>query len=145
MFALLNRLETHLARFPEGVLLLFVRIAAAQVFWFSGRSKVEGWFTFRSDVVDLFRDEYRLPLITPELAAPLSAVAEHVLPLLLVLGLFSRFAALGLLVMTLVIQLFVYPDAWWTQHFLWMGLLLVVVVRGGGGISLDRYRMQPTL
>lgn len=138
MLALYRRFEMLAARFPEAAVLLAVRIAAAQPFWASGRSKVEGWFTFRPEVVDLFRDEYRLPLIPPEIAAPLTTVAEHVLPLLLVLGLFSRGAALGLFVMTLVIQLLVYPDAFWPVHSLWFALLLVVLWRGGGAWSLDR-------
>jgi putative oxidoreductase len=138
MLAIYRRFEALAARLPEAAVLLAVRIAAAQPFWASGRSKVEGWFTFRPEVVDLFRDEYRLPLIPPEIAAPLATVAEHGLPLLLVLGLFSRGAALGLFVMTLVIQFLVYPDAFWPVHSLWFALLLVVLWRGGGAWSLDR-------
>ncbi len=116
--------------------LLFARIAIAHVFWASGRTKVEG-LHLREGVVDLFRDEYALPLIPPEVAAPLAAVAEHVFPVLLVLGLFSRLSALGLAVMTLVIQLFVYPDAWWTHHALWLAILLVIATVGPGQVSLD--------
>lgn len=138
MLALYRRFEALTARLSEPAVLLAVRIAAAQPFWASGRSKVEGWFTFRPEVVDLFREEYRLPLIPPEIAAPLATVAEHGLPLLLVLGLFSRGAALGLFVMTLVIQFLVYPDAFWPVHSLWFALLLVVLWRGGGAWSLDR-------
>lgn len=138
MLGIYRRFEAFAARLPEAAVLLAVRIAAAQPFWASGRSKVEGTFTFRPEVVDLFRDEYRLPVIPPEWAAPLATVAEHVLPLLLVLGLFSRGAALGLFVMTLVIQLLVYPDAFWPVHSLWFALLLVVLWRGGGAWSLDR-------
>ena len=138
MLAHYRRFETLAARLPEAAVLLAVRIAAAQPFWASGRSKVEGWFDFRPEVIDLFRDEYRLPLLAPELAAPLTTVAEHVLPVLLVLGLCTRGAALGLFVMTLVIQLLVYPDAFWTVHSLWFALLLVVLRYGGGAWSLDR-------
>lgn len=138
MLAPYRRFEMLAARLPEAAVLLVLRIAAAQPFWASGRSKVEGWFTFRPEVVDLFRDEYRLPLIPPEIAAPLTTLAEHLLPLLLVLGLFSRGAALGLFVMTLVIQLLVYPDAFWPVHSLWFALLLVLLWRGGGAWSLDR-------
>jgi putative oxidoreductase len=137
---MIRRAETLLARLPEAAVLLFVRVAAAQPFWASGRSKAEGWFGLRPEVIDLFRDEYRLPVIPPELAAPLTMAAEHVLPALLVLGLFTRFAALGLAGMTMVIQLLVYPDAWWPVHSLWLGLLLVLIARGGGGWSLDRLR-----
>lgn len=138
MLALYRRFEVLSAHLPEAAVLLAVRIAAAQPFWASGRSKVEGLFSFRPEVVDLFRDEYRLPLIPPEIAAPLATVAEHGLPLLLVLGLCTRGAALGLFVMTLVIQLLVYPDAFWPVHSLWFALLLVAVWRGGGDWSLDR-------
>lgn len=131
--ALLGRL------LPEGLVLLFVRIVAAHPFWASGRSKVEGLFSMRPAVVDLFRYEYDLPLIPPEIVAPMATVAEHALPILLVLGLFTRFAALGLIVMTLVIQFLVYPDAWWTVHSLWMGLLLILVARGSGPLAIDRW------
>ena len=134
-----DRLFTHI---PEALLLLFVRIVVSHVFWASGQTKTEGRWHLRPETIDLFRDEYKLPLISPELAAPLAAAAEHILPLLLVLGLFSRFAALGLAFMTLVIQFLVYPDAWWTQHSLWLALLLVIMVRGGGALALDRFVMN---
>ena len=87
--------------------------------------------------VELFRDEYKLPLLTPELAAQMATVAEHLFPVLLVLGLFTRLSALALLGMTLTIQLFVYPDAWPT-HLSWAGLMLYLVGRGAGSVSLDR-------
>ena len=138
MLTLYHRFEAQLARIPEALVLLFVRIVAADPFWASGRTKVDGLFTLRPEAVDLFREEYNLPLISPELAAPLTMVAEHVLPALLVLGLLTRFSAVGLIVMTLVIQFLVYPDAWWPVHSLWLGLLLVIVQRGGGTLALDR-------
>lgn len=139
MLNLIRTANEWFGRINESALLLFVRIAAGHVFWASGRTKVDGWVTLRPETIDLFRDEYRLPLIAPEVAAPLAALAEHALPILLVLGLFTRFAAVGLIVMTLVIQFLVYPDAWWAQHSLWLGLLLVILVRGPGGLSLDRW------
>ncbi len=142
MLKLYSRFEALLDRIPNALVLLFVRITAAQPFWFSGRSKVEGWFTMRPEVVDLFRYEYDLPLVSPEIAAPMATVAEHVLPILLVLGLFTRFSAAGLLIMTAVIQLLVYPDAWWTVHSLWTALLLVPLAMGGGAISLDSLLMK---
>jgi hypothetical protein len=77
------------------------------------------------------REEYKVPLIPPDLAAYLSTIGEHVFPVLLVLGLASRLSALGLLFMTLVIQLFVYPDGW-PDHILWIALLLLIVARGPG-------------
>ncbi|MBU6207383.1 MAG: DoxX family protein [Alphaproteobacteria bacterium] len=123
--------------------MLFLRIVSAHVFWASGRSKImDGtWFSLRPEIIDQFRDDFHTPY--PALFAPLAATMEHVLPILLVLGLFSRFAALGLVGMTLFIQFFVFPDAWWTVHSLWLGLLLTIVVRGGGVWSLDRWVMQP--
>jgi putative oxidoreductase len=86
---------------------------------------------------ELFRTEYRLPLVPPEIAAPLAAYAEHLFPVLLVLGLATRLSALALLGMTLVIQVFVYPDAWPT-HLSWAALLLYLAGRGAGSLSLDR-------
>lgn len=139
MLKAVRRLDATFGRIPEALLLLFVRIVAAHIFWASGRSKMDGWLTMRPEIVDLFRDEYALPVIPPEIAAPLTAAAEHVLPVLLVLGLFTRLSALGLIVMTLVIQILVYPDAWWPQHSLWLGLLLVILWRGGGAWSADRF------
>lgn len=121
----------------DSLLSLVARIAAAGIFFLSGRTKVDGALTVTDSAIGLFRDEYRLPLIAPELAAHLAAYAEHLFPLLLVLGLFTRGAALALLGMTAVIQLFVYPDAWVT-HLSWAGLLLFLVGRGGGAVALDR-------
>ncbi len=141
MLTLIRKADGLFTRIPEAALLLFIRIVSGHVFWASGETKTEGYFHLRPETVDLFRDEYKLPLISPELAAPISAAAEHILPILLLFGLFSRFAALGLVIMTLVIQFLVYPDAWWPQHSLWLGLLLVIVVRGGGNWSLDRWLM----
>ena len=113
------------------------RVGIAGVFFVSGRTKVEGLLTVTDGAYALFRDEYRLPLLSPELAAHLAAYAEHVFPLLLVLGLFTRLSALALLAMTAVIQVFVYPDAWVT-HLSWAGLLLLLVARGGGRWAVDR-------
>lgn len=141
MLNIIRAADRSFGRLSESAVLFFVRIAAGHVFWASGQTKVEG-LALRPETIDLFRDEYRLPLISPELAAPLAALAEHLLPALLVIGLFSRFAALGLIGMTLVIQFLVYPDAWWPQHSLWLGLLLVVLVRGPGNWSLDRWVMS---
>jgi len=121
---------------PASVQLLAARFAAAAIFFLSGRTKVEGWFTLKDSTIDLFRYEYMLPLVPPEVAAPLAAFAEHALPLLLVAGLFTRCAALGLLGMTAVIEIFVYPQAWPT-HLSWAALLLPLVAQGAGRFSLD--------
>ena len=121
----------------DGALALVARIAIAAIFLQSGRTKVEGFLTVTPSAVELFRTEYRLPVVPPEVAAHLAAWSEHLFPALLVLGLFTRCSALALLGMTLVIQVFVYPDAWPT-HLSWAGLLLLVAARGAGPASLDR-------
>ncbi len=143
MLKTIRALDTQFSRIPEAAILLFARIVVAHVFWASGRSKVEDWFSFRPEVVDLFRDEYRLPLVPPEIAAPLVTLAEHGLPILLAVGLLTRLSALALIFMTLIIQIFVYPDAWWTQHSLWIAPLLFLLTRGGGAWSLDHYLLSP--
>jgi putative oxidoreductase len=132
----LDRLVTH------DVLALAARFSIAAIFLQSGRTKVEGLLAVTPGAIELFRTEYKLPLLSPELAAHLAAYAEHLFPLLLVLGLATRLSAAALLGMTLVIQLFVYPDAWPT-HLSWAGLLLYLVGRGGGRWSLDRLLRIP--
>ena len=122
---------------PHDALALIDRVAIGAIFFLSGCTKVEGWLTVTQGTYSLFRGEYKLPLIPVEIAAHAAAWAEHLFPLLLVLGLFTRLSALALLGMTLVIQLFVYPDAWPT-HLCWAGLLLYLVGRGAGALSLDR-------
>ena len=122
---------------PHDALALIDRVGIAALFFLSGRTKVEGWLTVTEGAYALFREEYKLPLIPVGIAAHAAAWAEHLFPLLLVLGLFTRLSALALLGMTLVIQVFVYPDAWPT-HLSWAGLLLYLVGRGAGALSLDR-------
>lgn len=125
---------------PESLMLLFVRVVLGGIFWRSGQTKVEPgtWFTLTDSTRELFRTEYAGVPLPPDLAAPLANAAEHVFPAMLLAGLFTRFSALGLIGMTLVIQIFVYPDAWWPEHSLWIGLALILLVRGGGLISLDK-------
>lgn len=122
---------------PSSLLLFVARLGIAAIFFFSGRTKVEGFLTITDSARDLFETEYRLPLLSPDLAVHLATYAEHLLPLLLVLGLFTRCAALGLFAMTLVIQVFVYPDAWPT-HLSWAAILLPLIAYGAGRFSLDR-------
>ena len=121
---------------PLDLLQLVQRLGIAAVFFQSGRTKVEGIFTIPDTTVELFRSEYALPLLPPELAAYMAAGAEHLFPVLLVLGLFTRLSAAALLGMTLVIQTFVYPDAWPT-HLSWAGLMLPLIALGGGRYALD--------
>jgi putative oxidoreductase len=103
---------------------------------------VTGVLTISPSTYALFADEYRVPLLPPEVSAHIATYAEHLFPLLLVLGLFTRISALALLGMTLVIQTFVYPDAWPT-HLSWAAILLFLIGRGGGAISLDRALRLP--
>lgn len=126
------------SRVFEGVALLVVRLALAAQFWRSARTKVtEGtWLDIDPITFDLFRDEYHMPY--PEVTGVLATYAEHGLPMLVMLGLATRFGAAGLFVMTSVIQLFVYPDAFWNPHVMWFGLSLVLVARGGGMFAMDR-------
>lgn len=124
-----------LNRIPHDLTALIARVSIGAVFWQSGQTKVDGWHVTDSAVY-LFENEYKLPLIDPWLAAHLAAFNEHFFPLLLVIGLASRFAALALLGMTLVIEIFVYPDAWPT-HGTWAACLLIIIAGGPGRFSID--------
>ena len=138
-------------RIPHAFVALVARFSIAAVFWNSGQTKVEGlavnfisgefrlgWPRLSDSAVALFQDEYKLPFIPPELAAPMAATAEHVFPLLILFGLATRFSALALLVMTLVIQVFVYPGAYAT-HATWAAVLLYLMARGPGLLSVDHW------
>ena len=125
---------------PHGLLALVSRFAVASVFWRSGQTKVSG-FSLREETFVVFREEYKVPLLPPDLAAYLATTAEHVFPVLLILGFASRLSALGLFGMTMVIQLFVYPDGW-PEHILWIASLLLIIARGPGAISLDKLIWQ---
>jgi len=148
---LITRAHALMARIPESAVALLGRFSVAAVFWKSGQTKIEGlqidivdgsfelgWPRLSSSAVDLFRDEYQLPLLPPELGAVMAAAGEHVLPLLLLAGLGTRFAALGLLGMTAVIQFLVYPGAYPT-HGVWAAVLLWLMVRGPGRLSIDHW------
>jgi putative oxidoreductase len=152
-----------LSAIPDSFLSLCARIFPAAVFWLSGETKVEGDNIFalfqkakdghlqesataflhklaglplKDSAISLFQEEYKVPLLDPTVAAHLAAFAEHFFPLLLVLGLASRFAALALLGMTAVIEIFVYPGEW-PLHGVWATCFLVVIARGAGVFSLD--------
>ena len=138
-----------LQRIPDDAIALLGRFSIAAVFWKSGQTKVQGFAIdivngefqlglpqLSDSVVALFREEYKLPLLPPELAAPMAAFAEHLFPLLILIGLATRFSALALLVMTATIQLLVYPDAYPT-HGVWAAVLLFLVARGPGTVSMD--------
>jgi putative oxidoreductase len=118
------------------LLALVSRISIAAIFFQSGRTKVEGFLTITEGTYELFRTEYKLPLIPPEIAAHLSASVETFVPVFLVLGLLTRLSATVLLGMTTIIEIFVYPDAWPT-HLSWAAILLYLIGRGAGRWSLD--------
>ena len=126
-------------RIPESLMLLFMRVVLAGIFWRSGQTKLaEGsWFQISDSAYYLFETEYSGVPLPSHFAAVMATVSEHLFPVLLVFGLFTRAAALALLGMTMVIQIFVYPDAWWTEHSLWVAMQLALIVRGAGAISLD--------
>lgn len=136
-------------RLPDSLIALLGRFSIAAVFWKSGQTKVQGfvvdivsgdfqlgWPHLSDSAVALFMEEYRLPLLPPETAATLAALGEHVFPVLLLFGLATRFSALALLGMTLVIQLLVFPGGYAT-HGTWAAVLLWLVARGPGAFSLD--------
>lgn len=131
-----RRLEPALDRLPFDLVALLARIVLGSVFFRSALTKVDG-FSIAQSTFFLFEHEYALPLISPVFAAWLATLAEFGLSLLLWAGLATRLAALGLLLMTLVIQTFVYPEAWVT-HGLWATGLLTLLLRGPGVLSLDR-------
>ena len=117
---------------PYALLAIPLRFAVATVFWNSGTSKLPSW----DSTIALFTDEYKVPVLPPELAAYMAVTIELTAPVLLVLGLFTRPAALVLLAMTAIIQIFVYPLAWPT-HIQWAAMLLILLARGPGQISVD--------
>lgn len=146
---LLNRVNGLMSKIPHSFIALLARFSIAITFWLSGQTKIEGLVLdpvglqvhfgmphISSSAIYLFQNEYALPLLPADLAATMAATAEHVFPLLLLIGLASRLSALALLVMTLTIQIFVYPDAYPT-HGLWAALMLFLMARGPGVFSLD--------
>ena len=129
--------RARLESLPLGLLQLLFRISVAAVFWHSGLTKIASWQT----TVVLFRDEYRVPLLAPELAATLAATTELSMPALLVLGLFTRLATLPLIGMVFVIEVFVYPEDW-VEHLTWFSMLLFLLTRGPGPIALDHWLVR---
>lgn len=151
MVKLTQRLVVLFGCVPDSLIAAVGRFSIAAVFWKSGQTKIEGlaidlingqfqlgWPHLSDSAVALFKDEYRLPLIAPELAAPMAAFAEHLFPILLLAGLATRFSAVALLVMTLIIEIFVYPDAYPT-HGVWAAVLLYLIAKGPGKLSLDHW------
>lgn len=136
LFALPERLV------PEWLIALIMRLGVAAVFFMSGRTKVDGLLHITDSTYYLFSTEYKLPLVSPNIGAHLATYSEHLFSILLVLGLFTRLSAGAFLMMTLVIEIFVYPDAWPT-HLSWAAPLLYLIARGGGKASLDNLLRIP--
>jgi putative oxidoreductase len=130
---LVSKVLTWLEAVPYAVLALPLRFGVAWIFWTSAQVKLINW----QRTLELFADEYRVPLLPPELAASMALAIEIACPILIALGLFTRFAVVVLLGMTAVIQIFVYPEAWPT-HLQWAAMMLVLLCRGAGALSVDR-------
>ncbi len=136
--SLIERVIGLADRVPTVAFDLAMRVGIAMVFWQSARTKVEGVLTLKQSTFFLFQYEYALPIVPHEIAAYMATYAEHFFPILIVVGFAARFGAAALLMMTLVIQIFVYPGAWAT-HLLWASLLLYIVARGPGVLSIDHF------
>lgn len=147
----IQRVIALFGRIPDSLIAITGRFSIAAVFWLSGQTKVDGfainivtgdfhlgWPHLNDTALMLFQEEYKLPFISPAVAAPMAAFAEHFFPILLLLGLATRFSALALLGMTLVIEIFVYPDAYPT-HGVWAAVLLFLIAKGPGKLSLDHW------
>jgi len=125
-------LREQLARFPMSIILLAMRIGVGAVFFRAGLLKYNSWeFT-----VQLFRDEYKVPVLDPVFAAKLAMAQELTVPIFLFVGLATRVATLPLLGMIAVIQIFVFPNAW-SDHLLWSSALVLILTRGPGAFSID--------
>jgi putative oxidoreductase len=132
--ASITRVIGVLERVPYSLLAIPLRLAVATVFWNSGTTKLANW----DATLQLFEDEYKVPLLPPDIAAHIGASIELSTPVLLVLGFLTRPAALVLLGMTTIIEVFVYPQAWPT-HIQWAAMLLVLLCRGAGTFSVDHW------
>ncbi len=140
MMQLAEKSIATLERFPLSVLQFLMRFSIAVVFWDAGVVKITSW----QPTVALFANEYKVPILPPEIAAALAATVELTCPVLLVFGLATRLATLPMLGMTFVIETFVYPDLW-RIHLMWATILLFILTRGPGAVSLDHMiaRMLP--
>ena len=146
---LITRAIGLMEKIPHSLIAFIARFSIAAVFWKSGQTKVEGlaidlvdgtfqlgWPRLADSTIPLFQSEYHVPLLAPEVAAHMAAFAEHFFPVLILIGFATRFSALALLGMTLVIEVFVYPDAYPT-HGTWAAVLLYLMATGPGKLSID--------
>ncbi|NHX00726.1 DoxX family protein [Pseudomonas koreensis] len=149
MSNLITRAIGLMEKIPHSLIAFIARFSIAAVFWKSGQTKVEGlaidlldgtvqlgWPHLADSTIPLFQSEYHVPLLSPEVAAHMAAFAEHFFPVLILMGFATRFSALALLGMTLVIEVFVYPDAYPT-HGTWAAVLLYLMATGPGKLSID--------
>ena len=148
---LLQAVHGALSRIPDSLIAIVARFSIAAVFWKSGQTKIEalaidivngefrfGWPHLSNSALYLFKEEYSLPFVSPNLAAHAAAFSEHLFPLLIRFGLATRRSAAALLGMTLTIQLFVYPGAY-PAHGVWATVVLFLLTRGAGALSLDHW------
>jgi len=151
---IIKKSESVFRHIPESLILFIARFSLAAVFWQSAQTKITG---FSLDIISwhahfglphlsdsalyLFENEYHLPLLSPMLAAILATIGEHLFSTLLLIGFFTRFAAFGIAMMTLVIQLFVYPEAYPTQGT-WLAIAMLLMYRGAGCLSLDHWLLK---
>jgi putative oxidoreductase len=136
MIAVIRTILSRLEAVPLSVNGLICRFAVAGVFWRSGETKVHDFFYLNDSTYDLFSDEYKVPLLPPEVAAVVATISEHLFSALLVIGLASRLSAGALFGMTLVIEIFVYPESW-PDHLMWAASLIFIILRGPGTWSVD--------
>jgi len=129
---LVNRLKST----PDALLVFMARISMGAFFIRAGQTKIDGDFNITDTTVYLFREEYQVPLLPPEVAAYMATITEHMLGALLIIGLATRLSALGLLGMTIVIEVFVYPASW-PDHLLWATALMLILTRGPGWLAAD--------
>jgi putative oxidoreductase len=127
-----QRLLSLLDRVPFSIAQFLLRVSVGAIFWDAGLTKIKSW----SSTVALFQNEYHVPVLPPDIAAAMAAGIELICPVLLVLGLGTRLATIPMLVQTLVIEIFVYPEEW-VEHLTWIAILLVLLLRGPGAIALD--------
>ena len=132
--SLVWQVRAWLEAVPYCILAIPLRLGVAWIFWSSAQVKLINW----QRTLEFFTEEYRVPILPPELAAHMALAIEIACPILLVLGLLTRFAVVVLLAMTAVIQAFVYPEAWPT-HLQWTAMMLVLLCRGAGRFSLDHF------
>lgn len=150
LFGTVDRTNRLLAHIPAWFVLLLGRLAVSSVFWWSVQTKITGWeflgqnwkfWNISASTFLLFENEYTVPLLPPDIAAYLATFAEFFFSIAIVLGFLTRLSACGLLLMTLVIQFFVYPDGW-NAHILWAALLVYLIRYGGGAVSVDNLLLR---